>query len=151
MRQPSSVMKIGGLAALSLVLLAVPQGCAGKPLQPTLQEVPRNTAVVRIGDDKIGDPYFVTCRKSGWLLTVETVDASPGFTAMVRVGADLDAQYVKFRRVTRFTGSAWRGGVGEVQAHRNSGILEITGTAYGNYTDNSRQPITVPFVVKTVC
>jgi ipoprotein LpqH len=144
-------LKIRRLAALSLVLIAVPQGCASKSLQPTLEEAPQNTAVVLISDRKIGDPYFVKCRKSRWLLTVETVDASSGFTAMVRLGADLDVQYVEFRRVTRFTGSAWRGGVGEAEAHRNSGILNITGTAYGYYTDSSRRPITLPFVIKTVC
>ena len=140
------------LAALSIAVVTTASGCGSESREPAPNPMPNNTAVVRIDGRELDQRLFVACRKQQWVLTIDTVDTADtgGFTAMVDSGPDRDVGFVKIRDLNGFTGSAWRGGVGEASARRESGVTTITGTAYGYFAD-SPGPVTATFDIRTVC
>ncbi|ULE31611.1 lipoprotein LpqH [Mycobacterium sp. IDR2000157661] len=140
-----------GIHTLGIVLLAAAAGCGSEPAPRPDLGMPRNTAQVSIDGRDTGKQYVVSCRKQQWQLSIDTVGQDAGFTAMLDSDSDLNAEMVKIRDLGGFTGSAWRGGVGDVQAHRDAGILTINGTGYGYFGDKWTHPTNAEFTIEAAC
>lgn len=139
------------VCTLSVVVLAATAGCGSEPSPRPDTAMPSNTAVVSIDGRGTGERYYVACRNQKWQLTIDTIGEGAGFTAMLKQDAGLDAQMVKIRDLGGFTGSAWRGGVGDVEARRDAGVMTITGTGYGYFGDQWRGPADAAFTIRAAC
>ncbi|RAV13190.1 hypothetical protein DQP55_10810 [Mycolicibacterium sp. GF69] len=140
---------VARIAAALLVAGGLP-GCSSPP--PAAPDDMGGTAEVSIDSHATGDRHYITCAKMRWLLTIETGSAAKGFTAIVDTDdGGTDAEVVKIRDLGGFTGSAWAGGVGQVQAERDHGEITISGTGYGFFADDPHRPATTPFVITAAC
>lgn len=144
-------LRRAGIYTLGVVLVGAAAGCSSEPAPRPDTGMPRNTAQVSINGRDTGEQYVVTCRKQQWQLSIDSVGRGAGFAAMLDSDSDLNAEMVKIRALGGFTGSAWRGGVGDVQAHRDAGILTITGTGYGYFGDKWTHPTNAEFTVRAAC
>lgn len=142
--------KIRLAAAAALLGIVVP-GCTSD--SPTsAPPISPNTATVSVNGRDAGDRLFVRCSQIQWLLTIDAVDQASGFTAMVsKVGGGPDPKFVKIRDVAGFTGSAWDGGVGHIEARRDGAVLTLEGSGYGFFADNPGEPTTAAFSITTAC
>lgn len=139
------VVRIAG----ALLLTTVVPGCATSP--PASPDAIGTTATVSINSHTTGHRYPVRCAKVRWLMTIETYTATPGFTAIVNTEDGVDAKVVKIRDLGGFTGTAWAGGVGHVNATRDDKQITISGSGYGFSADDTRRPATVPFSITAAC
>lgn len=113
--------------------------------------MPPNTATVSINGQDTGERLFVRCDQIQWLLTIDAIDEATGFTAMIGKGGAPEPKFVKIRDVAGFTGSAWDGGVGHIEARRGSAVLTLEGSGYGFFADNPGEPTTAAFSITTAC
>jgi lipoprotein LpqH len=139
-----------GVAAA--VVVGCMSACSGQRTDaPREDGLPPGFASISIDGHDSGTTYPVTCDQIQWLLTIETHDVAPGFTVLVDIGPEVLAKFVKIRDVGGFTGSFWRGGVGEGDATRAPNVYSVTGTAYGMRTGNRHGPILAGFDITAAC
>jgi ipoprotein LpqH len=140
------------LAVAGAVVVSGIQACSEPPPDsPPQHGLPPGTASVSINGHDTGTNYTVVCNQIQWLLTIETLEAAPGFTVLVEKGPEATAKFVKIRDVAGFTGSFWRDGVGDGEATRAPDAYTIAGTAYGVHADKSNRPTNATYVIKAAC
>lgn len=144
--------KAVGLAAAGVVVVSGIQACSATPQDaPPQHGLPPGTASVSIDAQDTGTTYTVICNQIQWLLTIETLEAAPGFTVLIEKGPEATAKFVKIRSLAGFTGSYWRGGVGDGEATRAPDAYTITGTAYGVHADTPNRPTNATYHIKAAC
>lgn len=146
------MLDVNNLGRRAAVVLAVgvTAGCAFPPPTSPPDAVLQNTATVSVNGQSTGERYYVTCKKTRWLLTIDSVDDAAGFTALIDTDGVPEAKFVKIRDVDGFTGSAWEGGVGQATAKRDDRTITLTGSGYGVLSDNPG-PATAAFTITTTC
>jgi ipoprotein LpqH len=144
------VRTVSWAAAAALLVSGIP-ACSAPANAPPRHGLPPGTASVSISDQDTGTRYTVTCEQIRWLLTIETLEDAPGFAVLVEKGPEPTAKFVKIRNLGGFTGSFWRGGVGDGEATRVDHMYSITGTAYGVRSDAPNRPATQTFKIMTAC
>lgn len=132
------------MAAAGLVIVAA--GCSSSP-----SALGGTTAKVTINGQSAGDATPVTCNQTGWLWTIKTPDEGKGFTASLDTGDEVTVQSVDFRDFGNFTGTFWKGNVGEAEVQGAGGKFTITGSADGSFTDNPSNAVTATFRIEADC
>jgi ipoprotein LpqH len=134
------------VAVAAAVLVAGVAGCGGQP--PALGST---TAKVTINGQSTGGPHAIRCSQTGWSWIIETPDEAKGFTAMVDTGDTVTAQSVDFRDIGGFTGSYWKGNIGEAEITTSDGKYTINGSADGAFNDNPSNAVTATFRIEADC
>lgn len=84
-----------------------------------------------------------------WL--IETLTATPGFTAQVRTGETVEPRSVQFTGLGGFTGGFTDVTVGSAEATVEDGMFVISGTAHGFYDEQVFDQTTAAFEIRTDC
>jgi ipoprotein LpqH len=133
-------------AATATVLLAGLAGCSSPPAA-----LGSTTAKVTINGQSTGGPHAIRCSQTGWTWFIETTDEAKGFKAVIATGDTVTAQTVDFHDFAGFTGSFWRGNIGEAEVSSSGGTYTITGSADGSFTDNPSNAVTATFRIEADC
>lgn len=133
-------------AVAAAVLLAGVAGCSSPP-----SALGGTTAKVTINGQSTGGPHAVRCSQTGWSWTIETPDDARGFTAVVDTGDTVTAQSVDFRDFGGFTGTFWKGNIGDAEVSTAGGKYTIDGSADGSFTDNPSNAVTATFRIEAHC
>lgn len=128
------------------VLVVGAVGCAAQPAA-----LGSTTAKVTINGQSTGGPHAVRCSQTGWTWIIETPDEAKGFKAVVDTGDTVTAQSVDFRDFGGFTGTFWKGNIGEAEVSSSEGKYTISGSADGSFTDNPSDPVTATFRIEADC
>jgi ipoprotein LpqH len=134
------------IAVAAGVLVVGVAGCSSPP-----QALGGTTAKVTINGQSTGGPHAVRCSQTGWSWTIETPDDAKGFRAVVDTGDTVTAQSVDFRDFGGFTGSFWKGNIGEAEVKGTGGTYTINGSADGSFTDNPSNAVTATFRIEANC
>jgi hypothetical protein len=135
------------VAVVAAVLVVGAAGCGGQP--PALGGT---TAKVTINGESTGGPHAVRCSQTGWAWTIETPDDAKGFQATIDTGDTVTVQSVDFRDFGGFTGSYWKGNIGEAKLdNAGGGKYTITGSADGAFTDNPSNEVSATFRIEANC
>lgn len=134
------------VATAAVLLVAGTAGCSSPPAA-----LGGTTAKVTINGESTGGPHAVQCSQSGWLWTIETPDEAKGFTAGIDTGDEVTVQSVDFRDFGGFTGTFWKGNIGEAEVTSSGGKYTITGSADGSFSDNPSNAVTATFRIEAVC
>jgi ipoprotein LpqH len=134
------------VAVAAAALVAGVTGCGGQP-----SALGSTTAKVTINGQSTGGPHAIRCSQTGWTWIIETPDEAKGFTAVVDTGDTVAAQSVDFRDFGGFTGSYWKGNIGEAEITGSDGKYTINGSADGAFTDNPSNAVTATFRIEADC
>jgi ipoprotein LpqH len=140
------------VAVTAVTVVASVAACSSPgPPRRALPMAP-NTARVTINGNDAGGVQAVTCSQLQWNSTIETFDEKTGFTAIVQNGGDKSTpQMVEIRNLGGFSGSYWRGLVGQADAKSSNGAYTISGTAEGFFADRPNKQTSGTFKIETVC
>ncbi|ULE34509.1 lipoprotein LpqH [Mycobacterium sp. IDR2000157661] len=141
----SSNRLVPALAAAGAAVLVV-SGCSSG-----YKAIGTHTAVVQINGVEVGEPLPVRCEQVRWDWRIETLEETPGFTALVQTGDTVVARGVMLERLGGFTGSYWDGTVGSADAEVTNRTFRVTGTAKGYYLRDPSDTTTAEFVIRTDC
>lgn len=84
--------------------------------------------------------------------TVDIGDDDAGVEVVVLLsGGKVIPEWVKIRNYYGFTGSFWKGGVGDARAAIGHNGFTITGSAYGINSDNPNKVTTTDFTITADC
>ena len=136
--------RLVAVAAVALVVAAA--GCSTPPAA-----LGGTTAKVTINGQSTGGPHPIRCTQSGWSWRIATPDEQKGFTADLGTGDEVVAQSVDFRDFGGFTGTYWKGNLGEAEVTSMGGRYTITGSADGSFTDNPSNEVTATFRIEATC
>jgi ipoprotein LpqH len=131
--------------AAAMVVVGV-SGCAAPA-----SALGTRTAQVSIDGKDTGIVHSISCTQTGWNWLIDSPGADSGFSAALRTGASLAADWVQIRDLGGFTGSYWAGTVGDGKASISGQKFTISGTAHGFFADHPTRDATVPFVITTAC
>ncbi|BBU22727.1 lipoprotein LpqH [Mycobacterium xenopi] len=138
-------MRCRAFAMSALVALAAVCGCS------QAQIVPRKAARVTVG----GRTYTSRAPRCSQLQSFWTIEAAGprGHVEAVVLlhGDQVIPQWVKISGFDGFTGSFWRGGVGDAVAHLARNNLTITGSADGIDSARPNKVTTTDFTVTVDC
>lgn len=135
------------LAAVAAAVLAVgAAGCSSPP-----EALGGTTATVTINGQSTGDPAPVVCSQTGWLWHIQTPDQSKGFVVALDTGDEVTVQSVDFHDFGGFSGTYWKGNIGEAQVSGTGGKFTITGSADGNFTDEPSKAVSTTFRIEASC
>lgn len=134
------------MSASVLAVIAGVAACSAPP--PALG---RHTAQVAIDGRDTGSTYPVSCSQFGWNWKLETLNETPGFTAMFETGDALAANSVQFRDVGGFTGSYWKYTTGDADFRIENGEFVLDGTAVGYTSERPNRTSSATFVITTDC
>lgn len=139
--------RFGALAGAALVVVLGASGCAGQPLTRATQ-----AARVTVGDETIST-RAPTCGQQEMYRSIDIRDIGSRIQAVVLIKGDTAIpQWVKLRDVNGFTGSFWKGGVGDAHAIFAQRRFTITGSAYGiNSSNNPNRVTTTTFAIIADC
>jgi hypothetical protein len=133
------------LLAVAFVLLVGVAGCG------EAQTLPRRAARVTIdGGSHTARP--AACSQLQSYRTLDIGDQNGRVEAVVLVnGYRAVPQWVKIRDIGGFTGSFWRGGVGDADAEVSNGAYTISGSAYGINSSNPNKVVMTNFKIVADC
>lgn len=137
------LVKVAGIA---LFVVAEVSGCG------TEMTVPRTAAHVTIdGNTHTARPP--ACSQDTSYRTIDIGDRDGAVQAVVVVSGDkVIPQWVKFRDVDGFNGSAYEGGVGDMAVQYANRTYTISGSAYGiNSKTNPNKVVTTDFKIVAEC
>jgi lipoprotein LpqH len=134
------------VAVTTAVLVAGVAGCSSPPAA-----LGGTTAKVTINGQSTGGPHAIRCSQTGWMWIIETPDETKGFKAVVDTGDTVTAQSVDFRDVGGFTGTYWKGNIGDAEVKSSAGKYTIDGSADGAFTDNPSNAVTATFRIEANC
>ncbi|GAB3032374.1 lipoprotein LpqH [Mycobacterium bourgelatii] len=114
--------------------------------------VPRNAARVTV-DGVTHTARPPACSQITSYRTIDIRDHDGDIQAVVLIsGQRVIPQFVKLRNVDGFNGSAWEGGVGEMEAKYANGEYTISGSAYGiNSKNNPNKVVNTDFKIVAEC
>jgi hypothetical protein len=137
------------MAATAAVVAAVTITASG--CSAGYDAVGTRTAQVLINGVDIGERPQIRCEQVQWVWYVQTLRATPGFTAQVRTGETVEPRALQIDDLGGFTGSYWDGTVGAAAASIVEGTLILTGTAEGYFHDAPKEDVTARFAIRTDC
>ncbi|HEX5254655.1 MAG TPA: lipoprotein LpqH [Mycobacterium sp.] len=136
------------LLTVASVLAAVVVSAAGCG---SPQTTPRRAARLTI-DGATHTTRPPACRQDQMYRTIDIPDHDGGVEAVVLLsGYRAMPQWVKIRNVDGFTGSFWRGGVGDAHVDLANDAYTITGSAYGIKSSNPNKVVTTDFKIVAQC
>jgi FlaG/FlaF family flagellin (archaellin) len=110
---------------------------------------PARTARVTVDGDS--QTVQIVCSHLQEFWTINVGNEAAGLEAtVVYDGTTIKPQWVKIRNFGGFTGSVWKGGVGNADASLSGGTFTIDGTAYG-VSANNPKPATTNFKIIADC
>ena len=132
------------LAVVLLVIVGV-AGCG------QAQTTPRKAARLTI-DGATHSTSPPSCSQNQQYRTIDIKDRDGGIEAVVLTsGYRVMPQWVKIRNVDGFTGSFWKGGVGDAHADVTNDAYTIAGSAYGINSSNPDKVVTTEFKIIAEC
>jgi hypothetical protein len=134
------------VAAGAIALAAAAAGCSTPP--PALGGT---TAKVTIDGKSTGDAHAVVCSQTGWMWNIKTPGEPTSLTAFLNTDGEVSVQSVDFRDFAGFTGTFWKGRIGEAEVTGDGGKFTITGSADGSFTDNPSKEVTATFRIEACC
>ena len=136
------------LVAAAFVLIGVAASVAGCA---QAQTTPRRAANLTIdGASHTARP--AACSQIQSYRTFDIRDHDGQVEAVVLLsGYRVIPQWVKIRNIGGFTGSFWKGGVGDAHADITNGEYTITGSAYGINSSNANKVVTTDFKITAEC
>ncbi|BBX02469.1 hypothetical protein BST36_10170 [Mycolicibacterium moriokaense] len=134
------------VAAGAIALAAAAAGCSTPP--PALGGT---TAKVTIDGKSTGDAHAVVCSQTGWMWNIKTPGEPTSLTAFLNTDGEVSVQSVDFRDFAGFTGTFWKGRIGEAEVTGDGGKFTITGSADGSFTDNPSKEVTATFRIEASC
>jgi hypothetical protein len=134
------------VAAAAMLLVVAAAGCSSPPAA-----LGGTTAKVTINGQSTGDPHPVVCSQSGWLWEIKTTDEAKGFSAAIDTGDEVTVQSVDFHDFGGFSGTFFKGHVGDADVTGNGGKFTITGSADGNFTNEPSKAVTATFRIEANC
>ncbi|MGF2946375.1 lipoprotein LpqH [Mycobacterium sp. Lab-001] len=133
------------IAVAGVVVAASVSGCT----QP--QSMPRMAAHLTI-DGSSHETRPPTCSQEQAYRTIDISDRGGHVEAVVLLsGYRAVPQWVKIRDIDGFTGSYWKGGVGEAHAEVTNDAYTISGNAYGMNSSNPNKVVTTGFTITAKC
>ncbi len=136
------------MLTVALALVAVVVGVAGCG---AAQTVPRRAARLTI-DGATHTTRPPACSQTQQYRTIDIKDRDGGVEAVVLTsGYRVMPQWVKIRNVDGFTGSFWKGGVGDAHADVTNDAYTIAGSAYGINSSNPNKVVTTEFKIIAEC
>ena len=138
-------MQTRQIAVTAAVLVVGLAGCGGQA--PALGST---TAKVTIDGKDTGNPHQVSCSQTGWAWTIESLDKTKGFTAVLDTGDSVSVKSVDFHDFGGFSGTYW-GVIGKADVTGVGGKYTINGSADGNFTDNPSKEVTATFSIEAHC
>ncbi|HEX2214309.1 MAG TPA: lipoprotein LpqH [Mycobacterium sp.] len=139
------------VAATTVVAGSI-QACSdARDNAPPQHGLASGTASVTINGQDTGGKHAVLCNQIQWSLMIETPTPAPGFTVLIDTGPEATAKFVKIRDLGGFTGSYWRGGMGDGEATRDPDLYTVTGSAYGIHTDAPNRPTNATYRIRAAC
>jgi ipoprotein LpqH len=138
-------MQTRHIAATAAALAMGLAGCGGQ--SPALGST---TAKVTIEGKDTGNPHEVNCSQTGWAWTIETPGKAKGFTAVLDTGGDVTVKSVDFRDFGGFSGTYFND-VGKAEVTGVGGKYTITGSAFGDFSDNPGKEVNATFRIETHC
>ena len=133
------------MLAVVFVVIASVAGCT------QAETTPRKGARLTIG----GATYTTrppACSQFQWYRTIDLREQNGPVEAVVLLsGYRAIPQWVKIRDIDGFTGSFWKGGVGDAHADVINSAYTITGSAYGINSSNPNKVVTTDFKITAEC
>ncbi len=131
--------------AIAFVLIAGVAGCA------QAQTTPRKGARLTL-DGATHTTRPPACSQEQSYRTIDIRDHDAGVEAVVLLsGYRAIPQWVKIRNVDGFTGSFWKGGVGDAHADVTNDAYTITGSAYGINSSSPNKVVSTDFKIIAEC
>ena len=134
------------VAAAAVVLVAGAAGCSSPPAA-----LGGTTAKVTINGEGTGGAHAVRCSQTGWMWHIETPNQEKGFVATLDTGDQVTIQSVDFNDFDGFTGTFWKGSIGEAEVTGDGGKFTITGSADGSFADNPSNAVNATFRIEADC
>ena len=132
-------------APVALALVSTIAGCG------TAETIPRHAARVTI-DGNTHTTRPPACSQDQGYRTIDIRDHDGLVQAVVLLsGERATPQWVKIRNVDGFTGSSWKGGVGDARVDLAQNTYTITGSAYGINSRNPNKVVTTDFKITAEC
>ncbi|MFV0495786.1 lipoprotein LpqH [Mycobacterium sp.] len=137
--------RLAVVAVLAAGVAGVVSGCA------VAQTEPLAPARVSIGGQThAAGPPECTQAEEYWTIDVRDGDGTMQ-AVMVVSGDQVIPQFVKFHNVDGFTGSYYKGGVGDAHAELTGETYTVTGTASGINSDNPNKVVSTDFEIRAGC
>jgi hypothetical protein len=133
------------LAVAAALMVAGFAGCA------QAQTTPRKAAHLTI-DGATHAARPPACGQEQSYRTIDIRDHGGRVEAVVLLsGSRAVPEWVKIRNIDGFTGSYWKGGVGEAHADVTNDAYTISGSAYGISGSNPNKVVTTDFKITAEC
>ncbi len=132
-------------AGIALFIAAGVSGCG------QAQTVPRKAGHLTL-DGATRSTRPPACSREEFYRTIDLRDHDGQVEAVVLLNGDrVIPQWVKIRNIDGFTGSAWKGGVGDARVDLANRTFTITGSAYGINANHPNKVVTTDFKIVAEC
>jgi hypothetical protein len=136
------LVKVAGIAVF---VAAGVSGCGD------VQTVPRKAGHLTL-DGATRSTRPPACSQDQQYRTIDLRDRDGQVEAVVLFNGDrVIPQWVKIRNIDGFTGSAWKGGVGDARVELANRTFTITGSAYGINNNKPDKVVTTDFKIVAEC
>lgn len=139
-------MKYAVTAVSAVAVVGGIVGCSAPPAA-----LGSTTALVTVNGQDAGTKRPIDCQQVGEYWIIETVDKTPGFSATFQTAEGASADSVDIRDLAGFTGSMWKGTIGEADVDIVGNTYVITGKADGSPTNDPTNGSTATFKIQASC
>jgi hypothetical protein len=137
--------RLAAVAGIAVFVAAGVSGCGD------VQTVPRKAGHLTL-DGATRSTRPPACSQDQQYRTIDLRDRDGQVEAVVLFdGERVIPQWVKIRNIDGFTGSAWKGGVGDARVDLANRIFTITGSAYGINNNKPDKVVTTDFKIVAEC
>jgi hypothetical protein len=137
--------RLAAVAGIAVFVAAGVSGCGD------VQTVPRKAGHLTL-DGATRSTRPPACSEDQQYRTIDLRDRDGQVEAVVLFNGDrVIPQWVKIRNIDGFTGSAWKGGVGDARVELANRTFTITGSAYGINNNKPDKVVTTDFKIVAEC
>jgi hypothetical protein len=137
--------RLAAVAGIAVFVAAGVSGCGD------VQTVPRKAGHLTL-DGVTRSTRPPACSQDQQYRTIDLRDRDGQVEAVVLFNGDrVIPQWVKIRNIDGFTGSAWKGGVGDARVELANRTFTITGSAYGINNNKPDKVVTTDFKIVAEC
>ena len=104
-----------------------------------------------IDGQSTGGPHAVPLFPNRVVVDHRDPGRGEGFHRGLDTGDTVTAQSVDFRDFGGFTGTYWKGDIGDAEVSGAGGKYTINGSADGSFTDNPSNAVTATFRIEADC
>jgi Mycobacterium 19 kDa lipoprotein antigen len=137
--------RLAAVAGIAVFVAAGVSGCGD------VQTMPRKAGHLTL-DGATRSTRPPACSQDQQYRTIDLRDRDGQVEAVVLFNGDrVIPQWVKIRNIDGFTGSAWKGGVGDARVELANRTFTITGSAYGINNNKPDKVVTTDFKIVAEC